>query len=294
MTLHKVYDFFFSEAFKHRFENFILYLSIGGFLVHLSLIGLYNYDLLPFPGESIELLADPISAIYTPFSLILVFEVYLLVYFLPHSFTTSIAKQYEVISLILIRKIFKDIASIDVDNNWFSNPDDLLLTIDMVTVLLMFFIISKFYMTAAAIPKKDKYNDIAQFVRIKENLAVVLIFIFIGLAFYNFYDWALNSYNLSIGQEADTIKLDSLFYNDFFTALILVDVLILIISFKYTENYYLLIRNSGFVISTILIRIALYGSEIANTLLMLFSISFGWLILMIYSRYKMDDKSAEI
>jgi hypothetical protein len=236
MQLRKVYDYFFSDSFKNRFENFILYLSIGGFLIHLALIGLYNYDLLPFSNMEVELLADPISAIYTPFSLILVFEVYLLVYFLPQSFTTSIAKQYEVISLILIRKIFKDIASIDVDNSWFSNPDDLLLTIDMVTVLLLFFIISKFYKTASSIPKKDKYTDIGRFIKIKENLAVVLIFIFIGLAIYNFYDWILNSYNLSIGQEADTIKLDSLFYNDFFTALILVDVLILIISFKYTEN----------------------------------------------------------
>lgn len=281
----QAYDYIFSSNFRKRFENFIIYLSIAGFLIHLLLILLYNNELLSIGDRRIELLEDPISAIYTPFSLILVFEVYLLVYFLPKSFSNSIAKQYEVVSLILIRKIFKDIASIEVDKNWFYNPDDLLLTVDMITILLMFFIISRFYRTTANIPKEDRYTDIRNFVRIKERLAVFLILILIGLVLYNFADWTINSYNFSIGKQVETIKLDSLFYKDFFTALILMDVLILIISFKYTEDYYLLIRNSGFVISTILLRIALSGGGMANTFLLLFSVVFGWVILLIYSRY---------
>ena len=49
------------------------------------------------------LLRDPTSAIYTPFSILLVYEAYLMIYYLRRSTTIYIAKQYEVIALILIR-----------------------------------------------------------------------------------------------------------------------------------------------------------------------------------------------
>jgi len=48
---------------------------------------------------------NPIAAIYTPFSFILIYEVYLLVFYLPKSTTIYIGKQYEIITLILIRGI---------------------------------------------------------------------------------------------------------------------------------------------------------------------------------------------
>ena len=41
-----------------------------------------------------------------------------------------------------------------------------------------------------------------------------------------------------------------------FTLLILADVVILLISFRYTEEYPKLIRNTGFIIATILIRLS--------------------------------------
>ena len=66
-----------------------------------------------------RLLADPISAIYTPFSILLVYEAYLLIYYLRRSTTLYIAKQYEVIALILIRGLFKDMAVLDLGAfNW--------------------------------------------------------------------------------------------------------------------------------------------------------------------------------
>ena len=46
------------------------------------------------------------------------------------------------------------------------------------------------------------------------------------------------------------------FFNQFFTLLILADVIILLISFRYTEEYAKLIRNTGFIIATILIRLS--------------------------------------
>ena len=60
-------------------------------------------------GNESLLLTNPISGIYTPFSIILYYEIFLLIYYLPRSFTTSILKQFEIISLIVIRRIFYDI-----------------------------------------------------------------------------------------------------------------------------------------------------------------------------------------
>ena len=83
-------------------------------------------------SSSTELLNNPISAIYTPFSFILIYEVYLLIYYLPKSFTTYITKQYEIITLIIIRKLFKDLSSLELTSNWFEIKGDLQFTYDLV------------------------------------------------------------------------------------------------------------------------------------------------------------------
>ena len=51
--------------------------------------------------------------------------------------------------------------------------------------------------------------------------------------------------------------LNDVFYNEFFTALILVDVLLLVVSFRYLDDFGMRPRNSGFVVATILLRRAL-------------------------------------
>lgn len=88
-----------------------------------------------------ELLDNPISAIYTPFSFILIYEVYLLIYYLPKSFTTYITKQYEIITLIIIRKLFKDLAALELTSDWFEIKGDLQFTYDLLASLVLFILI---------------------------------------------------------------------------------------------------------------------------------------------------------
>jgi len=110
-----------------KIEQFIVGLAIGSFLLHLLVIFLVDFDILPL-NESSDLLKNPIAAIYTPFSFILLYEVYLLVYYLPKSITIYIGKQYEIITLILIRRVFKDLSQIELTSDWFSIQNDLQLT----------------------------------------------------------------------------------------------------------------------------------------------------------------------
>ncbi len=97
----------------------MLYAAILSFIVHLILHLLRDY--IP-GGVDASLLKDPISAIYTPFSILLVYEAYLMIYYLRRSTTLYIAKQYEVIVLILIRGLFKDMAALDLKSEfWWSD-----------------------------------------------------------------------------------------------------------------------------------------------------------------------------
>ena len=107
--LERAYNFLFSDHRRAVFERAILGVAITGFLVHLLLIYLVKFGLISLGWES-SLLGSPIAAAYTPFSFILVYEVYLLVYYLPRSITTYIRKQYEIITLIMIRRLFKDLS----------------------------------------------------------------------------------------------------------------------------------------------------------------------------------------
>ena len=129
---------FFSQRNVNFFERGILFLAVGGFIVHLLLIFFENYFGLDILSSKTNLSSNPISALYTPFTFILVYEAFLLIYYLPRSFTTSVAKEYEIISLVLIRKIFKDIPEINLDSSMILNANNLQLLYDLIAVIVIF------------------------------------------------------------------------------------------------------------------------------------------------------------
>ena len=79
-------------------------------------------------------------------------------------------------------------------------------------------------------------------------------------------------------------NIDYLFFVEFFGILILVDVFILLISFQYTERYSQLVRNTGFIISTILLRLSFNATGLTSVVLLISGIVFGLIILYIYNR----------
>jgi hypothetical protein len=142
-VFNKLFQIFLSELAKKRIEKTILYVALFGFFVHLTLIYLSKFSIIHTLPES-ELFNNPIAAIYTPFSFILIYEVYLLIYYLPKSFTTYITKQYEIITLIIIRKLFKDLASIELTADWFEIKGDLQFTYDLLASIILFYLIFQF------------------------------------------------------------------------------------------------------------------------------------------------------
>ena len=152
----KFWDAFLNDLIRKRIEKVTLSIAIISFLFHLCLILLVQMGWLSLESE---LLKSPIAAIYTPFSFILIYEVYLLVFYLPRSITTYIGKQYEIITLILIRRLFKDMANLNLSSNWFELQGDLQFTYDLVTSLILFYLIYLFSNQSAkrlALPREQQ------------------------------------------------------------------------------------------------------------------------------------------
>jgi hypothetical protein len=281
--LASLYDFLFSDTFKSSFERLIIWLAIIGFLLHLGLISLVQFELIQVkPG--VDLLDNYLQAIYTPFSFILIQEIYLLIYHLPQSFTTSLAKQYEIISLILIRRIFKDISKLELQVSSLSTKLGQQLLVDMIGALVLFFLVYWFYRLKKRKPIKIPEVDIRSFILWKRVMAVLLFPVLGVMMIIALYEWMWEAYQYSMGALAEIVDTNEVFYDEFFMILVLVDVFILILSLRYTHNFAQIMRNSGFIISTMLIRLSFQADPIVNTSLVVAAVLFGVVILWIYNR----------
>ena len=277
--VNRLFSIVFGEKIQKRFENIILVLAGLGFLIHLLLIVLKTNNIGFLSEVNSSLLNDPITAIYTPFSLILIYEVYLLVFYLPRSFTSCVSKQFEIISLIVIRKIFKDIPQMDLQGDWHLSQHNLELMVDLLGFLLLFLLIYLFNVGKNRLPKKV-VNDpkLLNFISSKKVVSLVLLMLLIITSFYSLISWSIDTYT-----DGFVSNVDSVFFNQFFTLLILTDVIILLISFRYTEEYSKLIRNTGFIIATILIRLSFSAEGFLNIILILTGVGFALLILQIFN-----------
>ncbi|MFT6054228.1 MAG: hypothetical protein ACI97P_002199 [Arcticibacterium sp.] len=281
-----LFDKLLSEHTREKTEKIILYIALSSFFVHLALIYLVKFDLINLFPDS-ELLESPISAIYTPFSFILIYEVYLLIFYLPKSFTTYISKQYEIITLIIIRKIFNDLSSIELTSDWFAIKGDLQFTYDILASLLLFFFIFLFHQQGKIKLNQNSeiQSTIDAFVNKKKLIAVILVPLFFVIALYTLINWSTGISFSSI-ELPPLDSINDIFFDQFFTILILVDVVLLLISFFYTNQFHKIMRNSGFVISTILIRMSFGVSGLISTILIIAAVLFGLAIITIHNQYE--------
>ena len=75
--------------------------------------------------------------------------------------------------------------------------------------------------------------SIQRFIQKKKVIALVLVPVFFSLAIYTFGSWCMTI--LSNSNMESYVGVNNLFFDEFFTVLILVDVILLLISFFYTD-----------------------------------------------------------
>jgi hypothetical protein len=291
------YQCFFSDTTREMVEKIIISVALVGFLVHLLLVWMADLGFIAI-REHAELLRNPIAAAYTPFSFILIYEVYLSVYYLPRSITTYICKQYEIISLIIIRRLFKDLATLEISANWFDIKGDLTFTYDIIASLLLFYLLYLFTLearktTLLKTTDRELGTNLLKFIRFKKWTAVCLIPLLFVVAVYTLTVWTLGTLNPAAGIATAFSNINSVFFDQFFGILIIVDVILLLSSFFLTREFHKVIRNSGFIISTILIRLSFSAEGLTSTVLIVTSVFFGLLILYIHNLYEGNPEALE-
>ena len=234
-----------NPAMRQMIERFLVTCALVLFLLHLALYAGNEVFIWNLPES---LFGHPLATLYTPFSVILIAEVYLLIYYLPTSFARSLGKQIEIVALIEIRSVFK---SLEDTSTW---PWEAAFFPHMLSAVALGGLLALFYHLLPRRVARLEETELKKFVRFKMGMAGLLTLFFIGLILYSIGNWIWEWVTYPEALHSD---LNSVFYNEFFTALILVDVLLLVVSFKYLDDFGFVLRNSGFVVSTILLRRAL-------------------------------------
>jgi len=285
LNLAKIYDSCDAPPFREKLERWAVRLAAGGFVLHLALIALAR-SIQPWkPGFLSELDLHFLHAVYTPFSFILFYEVLLLVLALPQSHTSSVGKQYEIVSLIVIRRVFKDIGEFKDPGTWVSQVDaSMMVLMDMVAAAVMFLLVTLFYRIRKMVIRGQPPKNLGRFVLTKKAVAVLLSTVLITLAAYNLWTWAVNAIRVT-GGESTGMDLDVFFFPGFFEFMIFTDVFLLIVSLPFFEKYEYMIRNAGFVISAVLLRFSLSTPKPYDLAVGLVAMLYGLCVLSVFAYF---------
>jgi len=276
-TLAKAFDTFVTPRNTRWFEVAIIRLAIVFFIAHLLFLFLFNHVPALYRGHHYNYL----KAIYTPFSFILVYEVFLLVIILPESMTEFIGKQFEIITLITLRSFFHDIASINMYAPiHLSDPEVLSLGYDLIASLVMFTLTICFHRLHSRHRDHDHQQALDRFIDLKKSVSVCLLAVLLVTSVYSVGLWTSDAIPALVNH-TDFPDPNTFFYLDFFNVMVYADVLLLIISFLYDSSFYTVVRNASFIISTILLRLSLNMERPMNHLVAIAAFAFSVAVVLI-------------
>lgn len=270
--------------------NFFTTLALMGFVIHLSLIFLANNG---FASSSFfsKITINYLEAIYTPFSFILYYEVLLLIFSIPRSLTKSVRIQFEIVSLITIRNVFKDLAQIDhIGENM--NPEILYkIFIDMGSGIVMFFLVGLYANLASRLREKKPTTNgkrLQLYIKSKKIVALLLTCLLIALTLSSLFEFFSHINTVVIQAGSSSINYKTIFYEDLFSVMIFTDVFLLLLSMYYTSSYKYLLRNAGFVVATVLIRVSMSLGAPMNSIIAISAMVCGCAVLAIYFMFDED------
>jgi hypothetical protein len=145
---------------------------------------------------------------------------------------------------------------------------------DLCAALVMLSLTILYYKIYQNNGKTDIINELNNFINIKKMVSLGMIVILLLLSISSFYNWG---YEMLIALQTDKNfpNSNAVFYSDFFSIMIFVDVLLLIISFTYHFSFFTIFRNASFIITTILIRMSLTIEKPMNYIIILIGFLFS-------------------
>ncbi|GAB4343472.1 MAG: hypothetical protein Kow0089_19290 [Desulfobulbaceae bacterium] len=227
------------------------------FLGSLLIIELKRQGMLPSSmAESVP--DNHFFAIQAAFTVVLILEIISLIFTIPCSFSKSVGKQFEILSLILMRNAFKELSYLPEPITFTGHEEAILRIVsDGFGALLIFALLGYYYRVQEKVQHEDlkgKPVDLFSFVAAKKGIALIILGIFIYMGGRAIYKWSF-----FIPQND--------FFHDFYTLLIITDILLVLIAQCFQPSFFAVFRNSGYALSTLIIRLALAAPAYFNVLL---------------------------
>lgn len=283
----KLYNNLFCEQYMRRLEQFIAIMAALAFIGHLFLI-LVNNAWDGAPDVLQRLGNNYLSALFTPFAIILMMEVILLITSIPQSMARSIVRQYEVISLVVLWKVFKDasnfssVQAFTSENGIFQN-----VLLDLGTSILMFGLVAVFYWVIRGSQENVEVFGTQRsenvYISIKKLISICLVILFSVLTLYYVITWFLSIWS---ADPMYIFDLQEQFLIQLFSVMVFSDVLIVLASYLFLENYQLVFRNAAFIISTIFIRFSLTTDRPYSLLLPILAVVVGIIVGAMFNAYQ--------
>lgn len=236
------------DILHHIWENPRTERAIG-----LGLLWIYLFTLVFAEGSRLGIFPDwvpkfsPIHffAIELAFTLILGIEVISLIFVLPTSLSSSMGKQFEILTLILLRNAFKVLSFLP--EPVYIGMDNFMHLVEIAAsgtaALIVFLCLGVYRRYNRRWHAKMTTEAIARYVSSKKLVAMFLLATFIGIGGYDI--WLTFT-----GHEVH-------FFETIYTVLIFADIAMVLIAQRYMPCYYAVFRNSGFVVGTLLMRLSL-------------------------------------
>ncbi len=255
--IHKTDQWF--EWILHVWESRIRVRFIGSLLIlvyiaALAVIEAGRWHLLP-PWISAFIPRSHYHAISTAFTFLLYIEMIDLVFGLARSFSDSIGKQFQIFALILLRHSFKEFAALPEPLSWPQLPDPVLHILSTsIGALIIFGILVIYYKMLRHKPITEDQLEARSFISAKKAIAIALLLIFIVMGI-DFSVVAISTHH------------NVHFFDTFYTILVFFDILIVLVSLRYSSRFEVVFRNSGFALATVVLRLALSAPPYFSALL---------------------------
>jgi hypothetical protein len=221
------------------------------YLLSLAVIELGRRGLVPL---SIAALVprSHYAAINIAFTFLLYLELIDLVFGLAKSVSRSVGKQFEIFSLILLRQSFKDFSDLPEPLHWPASSEAVLHILSSAGGALLIFAVLTFYYRMLyhppiTIDEKENFT----FITTKKAIALLLLAIFAYLGVYNLLTLVENGSAHS-------------FFATFYTIMVFCDILIVLVSVRFSHAYPVVFRNSGFALATVVLRLSLAAPAYYN------------------------------
>ena len=275
----RVFDWLFEHWECQRSQywqaNLLIFVFLGSILIiEIARIGGIN--------QNFNVPTNHFYAVKLTFDLLLFLEVLGLVFNLASSVANSMGKQFEILSLILLRQSFKEFVNFAEPIEWVNVAGSVQnILSDALGGLIIFALVSIFYAMQKHRKITNNAEDLASFIVAKKILALLLLSIFIGVAIHDLFLWLLTGKGYK-------------FFEVFYTILIFSDVLLVLISLRYNSTYSIVFRNSGFAVATVIIRLALTAPPFWNVGIGCFAVSLSIGLTYIYNNFALFPPHSEI